>query len=366
MKLSVNMKRLICGIGFVLSGFITLAQHGLENIIVEKYYVSSAKDTALSSLGGKLPIGSTTYRIYVDMLPGYKFQAAFGIPGHELRLATTTKFFNNEDKGATIPNIIPDHNLPNNSVMLDSWISTGAASESNFGILKSEDDGMGTTVNSNGLLQNDNPIAGIALKNQDGFIINGDVPKVTAFAIDSALKVFGNNNGNSNAVFSTSNGSWACMNGSQGPTADNKVLIAQVTTDGIFSFELNIQIRKDGGAVEQYVAKNPKGKEIQLATLTYPLTDIAPQIKFINPRKNKAILNGTIVPIRVSASDKDGNVSFVAFFVNKIKVGEDNSAPFQFDWTATGPEVDIEATVTDNLGLTTRSASIKITVFDKK
>ena len=364
MKLRVNMKRLICGIVFILTGFLTQAQNGLENIIVEKYYVSSAKDTAFSAIGGKLPIGSTTYRIYVDMLPGYKFQAAFGIPDHELRLATTTKFFNNEDKGATIPNVIPDHNLPNNTVMLDSWISTGAGSESNLGILKSEDDGIGTIVNSNGILQNDNPIAGIALKNQDGFVA-GEVPKVTAFAIDSAIKVFGNSNDNSNSIFSTLNGSWACMNGSTGPTSENKVLIAQVTTDGSFSFELNIQIGKNGGGIEQYVAKSPKGKEIQLATLTYPLTDLAPQIKLVSPLKNKSFASGTTIPIKATANDKDGSVSIVEFYVNKIKVGEDNSAPYQFDWTATGTKATIEAVAKDNLGLRTISVPIKVTIANK-
>ena len=170
---------------FLLISFYANAQQGLEKIIVEKYYISTAKDTALNRLGGKLPIGSVTYRIYIDMLPGYQFQAAFGIPGHELRFATTTTFFNNEDKGGTIANVIPDRNLTDNTVMLDSWLSVGAASEANLGILKSEDNGIETIVNKNGILQNDNSVAGIALKNQDGFIA-GEVPKVTAFGIDPA------------------------------------------------------------------------------------------------------------------------------------------------------------------------------------
>ena len=45
---------------------------GLENIIVEKFYISDANDAAANLDGGVLPVGSVTYRIYADMLPGYR------------------------------------------------------------------------------------------------------------------------------------------------------------------------------------------------------------------------------------------------------------------------------------------------------
>ncbi len=268
------MKKILLAICLIFLSFLTQAQNGLENIIVEKYYISTAKDTVNSAIGGKLPIGSTTYRIYVDLLPGYKFQAAFGIPGHELRIATTTSFFNNEDQGATIPNIIPDHNLGDNTVMLDSWISVGAASESNLGVLKAEDNGQGTIKNSNGILRNENPMMGISLVNQDG-LIEGVAERVTAFGIDSIIKIFGNINGKYGSEFKTSNGSWAAMNGSVGPTSENKILIAQLTTNGKLSFKLNIQIGTPSGGVEQYVAENPQGNQIKFSKLSFPLPIIS-------------------------------------------------------------------------------------------
>lgn len=243
---------------------VARAQNGLEKIIVEKYYISELKDSTV--VGGRLPAGSVTYRIYVDMLPGYKFQAAYGVPGHELRLATTTLFFNHEDYGGTTPNVIPDRNLKDNTVMLDSWLSAGGASEKNLGVLKSEDNGIETIVNEKGFLQNANPDAGIPLTKQDG-LIAGIPPTVTGFGIDSIIKVF--NNKTNGSLFSTTNGSWACFGGSSGPTPENKVLIAQITTNGIFSFELNIQIGKPGGGAEQYVAKNPVGNEILFPGLIY-------------------------------------------------------------------------------------------------
>lgn len=261
------MKNIILGLSLVLcAGYIS--GQGLEKVIVEKYYISDARDAA--AFGGQLLVGSVTYRIFVDMLPGYRFQAAYGIPGHELRLATTTLFFNNEDKGGIVSSVIPYRNLKDNTVMLDSWLSAGGAAEGSFGILKTMDDGVETIVNEKGILQNSDPGAGIPIKVQDG-LIAGMPPKVTSFGIDSIVDVFKNRTIGSE--FSTTNGSWATMNGAIGPDSiDNKVLIAQITTNGVFTFELNIQIGKPAGGVENYVAKNPVAKEIQLSSLAYPET----------------------------------------------------------------------------------------------
>lgn len=267
----------------LISGFAK-AQVGVEKIIVEKYYISDANDAI--AFGGQLPVGSVTYRIFVDMLPGYKFQAAFGLPGHELRLATTTSFFNNEEKGAIIPNIIPKYSLEKNTVMLDSWLSVGAAAEGSFGILKADDDGIETIINADGFLQSTNLSAGIPMKVQDGLMAG--VPKrVSLFGIDSIVNLLFSNKTNmtSGAVLSTTAGSWLCLKGANGPTTDNRVLIAQLTTDGIFSFELNIQVGAPDGSIQQYVAKDPVGKEILLNDLIYSSINISKN----PPRKNHKI-----------------------------------------------------------------------------
>jgi hypothetical protein len=242
---------------------------------VEKYYISDANDATFNSTGGVLPIGSTTYRIYADMLPGYKFQAAFGVPSHELRISTTTLFFNNEDRGATTPTFTKTQ-AKNNTVMLDSWLSVGAACTGQFGVLKTEDDSVNTNVNNDGLLINNNPSAGIPLTLQDGFRA-GTPQTVIAVGITTEMAMFDSqNDGTNGPVFSTFNGSWASLNGSMGiDSLINKVLIAQITTDGDFSFELNIQIGTPTGFSQQYVAKNPVGAEIMLPCLTYNSTTLA-------------------------------------------------------------------------------------------
>lgn len=265
------MKKLLLFFCLCLLGVYSQAQNGLEKIIVEKYYISDATDAANSA--APLPVGSVTYRIYVDMLPGYKFQAAYGSPTHTLFMTTTTSFFNHPDYGAVNPSFSAT-NAKKNTVMLDSWLSVGGACNGYLGILKSEDDGVGNFVNSNNpkLLQNNDTAAGIPLTTQDGMIA-GIVPAFTSIGFTNETDVFNDGSANGN-TFTTNNGAWSCLSGSQGPTSSNRVLIAQITTDGEFHFELNIQIGTPSGGSEKYVAQNPTGSEIKLESLTYPIIPV--------------------------------------------------------------------------------------------
>jgi Secretion system C-terminal sorting domain len=309
----------------ILSSFIMKAQNGLEGIIVEKYYISDANDTLANSTDGKLPVGSVTYRVYADMLPGYKFQALFGLPApdlHQLKFATTTLFFNNEQRGA----IFPNSNMTQSksaTVMLDSWISVGAATTGNsasparYGVLKTEDNGLTNVVNNfvPPLLQNADPMAGIPLTVQDGLILGATLPKtVTLVGItptDLALIDNTNDilNGNS---FMTDNGSIASLSGSEGPDlALNKVLLGQFTTDGIFTFEFNMQIGTPTGGTQQYVASNPSGSQIVLPALTYSSASAVPKIAapisgfslYPNPSQNE-------VKIVINKSSSNTNNSY--------------------------------------------------------
>lgn len=249
-----------------LSGGACFAQNGLEGVIVEKYYVSNAADAAGSI--GALPAGSVTYRVYADMLPGYNFQALYGVSGHTLLVNTTTSFFNNEDRGSTSPSINSTY-INDNSVALDSWFSVGGAANGELGVPKNEDDGASNLITGDPILQNTDPAAGIPLSTQDGMMTGTPVSVTFVGLTNTDLAVFDatSNAGNS---FSTSNGSVAALGGSVGPVpATNKVLVGQFTTDGSLHFELNIQIGTPGGGVENYVAMNPTGAEISIPSLVY-------------------------------------------------------------------------------------------------
>ncbi|MFM8432185.1 MAG: hypothetical protein ACKOA1_05260, partial [Bacteroidota bacterium] len=144
-----NLYYLLIALLTSLGSINVQAQNGLQNVIIEKYYVSNAADS--SSAAGTLPVGSVTYRIYVDMLPGYNFQALYGVSNHPLRLQSSTSFFNDENYGSTSPNGISTTNIRKFTAMIDSWFSVGAGCNGKIGVRKTADTD-GTLGNANGIL----------------------------------------------------------------------------------------------------------------------------------------------------------------------------------------------------------------------
>jgi len=316
---------------FILISKTSFSQNGLEGVIVEKYYISNSADASGSS--GILPSGSTTYRVFIDLLPGYTFQAAYGVPNHELRFQTSTSFFNNEDYGTTVPTF-SKINARNNTVMLDSWLSGGASCSANFGILKTEDGVAGGTnvININGILANNDPNAGIPLTTQDG-IYAGTTPSVTLLGFTPAeLNVF-DATSNAGNLISTQNASWAVLGGSTGPIPSvNKILIAQFTTNGTFSFKLNIQIGTPTPGVSQnFVAENPTGNEILFPGLIYP----APT----NPTAQVSITSNVVFPVCEGSS-----VTFTASPVN-------GGASPAYQWKKNGVNTGANSATYTNAGL---------------
>lgn len=358
------MKKIL--IGLFLLNTLAYAQNGLDSIIVETYYISDANDTTVNDDGGVLPVGSVTYRIYVDLKPGYKFQALYGVPSHTMTMSTTTSFFNNIERGATTPNSITKTHAKNNTVMLDSWLSVGAGCSGNFGILKTEDDSVATVVNNDGVLTNSVSAMGIPLTFQDG-LIAGSPQAVTFVGLSTELDVFGDGTTVGN-LFTSDNGSVASLTGSTGPdTSLNQVLIAQITTDGQFCYELNIQIGTPTGGVENYVAQNPVGAEIQHPSLmgcigggTIP--NILPAISITSPMSGATFITGANVQIDAMASDADGTVDSVEFYVNTTKIGSDLTAPYQINWLSSTGTYSLTAIATDNSGGQNTSAIVTVTV----
>ncbi len=355
------MKKYLIGLCLLLSGTFVKSQ-GLEGIVVEKFYVSNAADGTGSV--GTLPTGSVTWRFYVDMAPGYIFQAAYGDGNHLLRFQTSTTFFNNEDRGSTNANAIGFNFIDDNTVMLDSYLSAGATCSNRLGVLKSEDDAVGQVVNSNGLLQHADPSAGIPLTSRDGQTGTAGTPSAfTELGLPSALSVLDATSG-AGSILSTNNGSWASLAGASGPTATNRVLIAQITTDGVLQFELNVQIRSALNVVENYVASSPVGTEQLFAGLSGTLNqaNASPTISITAPTAGSAYLTGDPVTIDATAADADGTVTNVQFLVDGVVVGSDATAPYSFTWTSTVGSHSLTARATDDLGAQTTSAPVGIIV----
>ena len=222
----------------------------LENVIVEKYYVADSADCS-DTTGGILPKGSITYRIYIDLKPGYSLQMVYGSPRHLLFLKTSTTFFNNSECSAYSGFNIDAKKINKNTVALDSWLTMGAATRLHTGVLKSED--------TDGSI-----IKRPSLEKADG-LTNGNLPYFKPFNID--LNFF--NNEKDASYFSTNNGAWAAMGGVKGPTAENRILIAQLTTNGKLSFKINVQVGTPQKGFIQFVAENPEGSELRFGRLTF-------------------------------------------------------------------------------------------------
>lgn len=249
-------------ITFCLKGFLGLAQDGLEGIIVEKFYVATEADNTGKLYSGELPKGSVTYRVYVDLKPGYRFQAAYGTPTHPLIIRSSEKFFNHIEEGNIQPNIIPERAYKKNIALLDSWLSVGACVEGHLGILKEYDDTISDKfiVFEKGYFRNKKKI--IPVYEKDGMKRSEFIPFPTFYQMDSLAFVVGSST-ISNQLKIT-NAAWACLGkGSVGAdsTSTNCVLIAQLTTHGSLNFELNLLIGAPNGTSQKYVAKNPIREE---------------------------------------------------------------------------------------------------------
>jgi hypothetical protein len=367
--------KFILGLGLMVASSSVFSQ-GLQGIVVEKYYQADANDVANAiSSGAVTPLttSSVTYRVYVDMASGYKFNSLFGNAAHNLTVSTTTGFYNDATYGVSVnPGTISATNIRKNTAMIDSWFTTGGAAGTKAGVLKSGDTD-GTVGHFNGLLANNPggcfglPIMGAS--GQDGFLPSSGTTYVVpnGLGLGTALDVLDQTNGGSIVL---ANGSIAALGGVQGPTSSNMVLVAQFTTNGQLSFALNLQIQNIAtGVAENYVSSNPTGAELTNPTLTY-VPNVAPTVSISSVTQptgtNTNILTGTTMTLTATASDAGlGSVTGVEFFVNGTSVGAGTLSGGVYSLTnvaSTPGTYVVTAKATDNDCVTTTSSSVTRTI----
>lgn len=232
----------------------------LEKVIVEKYYVSDVND-ATDTLGGGLPVGSTTYRIYVDLAPGSVLKKIYGDANHPFSIQSTAPFFNHESDGQTFAKDFVKNRYLEGVVALDTWLTLGQttktqAGKTYVGILKNQDvDGSfiggvnndgGSELIPTGLLVNNDVSAGIPLIQADGMDTMATIP--TSWSHFGLLDFV---SGNDSTMFGSlssknefiSDNFFLSNSGIKGLIPDsNQILVAQLTTIGELSFQLNIEV----------------------------------------------------------------------------------------------------------------------------
>lgn len=94
-------------------------------------------------------------------------------------------------------------------------------------------------------------------------------------------------------------------------------------------------------------------------------TNHPPEARIAHPQPLAIVPIGTPIPIEVDATDPDGPVARVEFFVDGIHVGTDATHPFRFDWHDAPPgDHRLLARVIDPEGAVTDSDTVLIAVTD--
>src|SRR6185369_9896521 len=194
---------------------------------------------------GILEAGSKTYRIYIDLKPGFKLSEIYGDSSHALKFSSTAYFFNNRVDGQIFGKEFSKNRLQENTVALDSWLTLGQttrlSAKTNFGVLKDSDrDGsfIGGMNNDLGLLINADPLAGIPLTTADGMDTMLVAPTSWGDHGINDSTIFGSAIVDSQFVSYNAGLQNSGVTGVNPET--NQVLVAQLTSKCDLSFELNV------------------------------------------------------------------------------------------------------------------------------
>jgi hypothetical protein len=93
-----------------------------------------------------------------------------------------------------------------------------------------------------------------------------------------------------------------------------------------------------------------------------PKTNALPSVSITSPGNGATYNTGATVTINATASDGDGSITKVEFFVDGVKIGEDLNSAYTFNWTATKGTHTITVKATDNASGSTTSTAVSITV----
>jgi len=93
--------------------------------------------------------------------------------------------------------------------------------------------------------------------------------------------------------------------------------------------------------------------------------DNAPTVSVTAPTGGMTYAAPASIPVTATASDADGTIAKVGFYLNGTWLGDDTTSPYTFTMTNVGVgSYAITAKATDNLGMVTESSPVNVTVTD--
>lgn len=92
-------------------------------------------------------------------------------------------------------------------------------------------------------------------------------------------------------------------------------------------------------------------------------TNVPPTVQLTAPASGSSFASGASVAVSANASDSDGTISQVEFFRGSTSLGVDTSSPYGVTWSnAAAGSYTLTAVARDNLGATTTSSGVSVTV----
>ncbi|MDR5589235.1 family 16 glycosylhydrolase [Christiangramia sp. SM2212] len=90
-------------------------------------------------------------------------------------------------------------------------------------------------------------------------------------------------------------------------------------------------------------------------------TNQDPTVTITDPTDGAEFNTGETISITANASDADGTISNVEFFIDGVSAGTSTSAPYSVDWQVTQGSSEITAIATDDQNATATSAIVSVT-----
>ncbi|EGM77264.1 chitinase [Rheinheimera sp. A13L] len=117
------------------------------------------------------------------------------------------------------------------------------------------------------------------------------------------------------------------------------------------------------------VAFDNENASTQSSTIAFSVTSTpgnqAPQVSLSSPANNSQYRTGETILISASASDSDGTVAKVQFYLGTSLLAEQTAAPYTTSWTAVAGQQQLRVVATDNLGASSE-VSVLVNVMDEQ
>ena len=139
---------------------------------------------------------------------------------------------------------------------------------------------------------------------------------------------------------------------------------APIGTDSASPFSVSWSNVAAGSYTLTAVATDNEGATTTSGAVHVTVVNNAPpSVTVTSPAEGAAFIAPATVSVNATASDSDGSVQQVTFYANGASIGTDTTSPYSVSWSnVSAGAYTLTAIATDNLGTTTTSTAVHVTV----